>query len=240
MILLPIHIVAGAAGIVSGFVALYTVKGARRHRRSGMVFVYAMLTMTILGTVMAAVRGIAPQSNVPAGLLTAYLVITGLVTVRPPAGWSRRLDVVLLLVVMAVALADLAFGFAALTSANTKAHWMAIPYSIFATVGLLASAGDVRMIRAGGLRSASRLARHLWLMSFALFIATFSLVVRPNVFPKPLRIPGLLALPVLAVLVTMFYWLWRLRSGRASRTAGVAGAADAHPIRRAVATVSAL
>ncbi|MDQ3518536.1 MAG: hypothetical protein M3466_09030 [Gemmatimonadota bacterium] len=36
-------------------------------------------------------------------------------------------------------------------------------------------------------------------------------------FPKPVRIIPLLALPVLAVLVTMFYWLWRVRIRRSFR-----------------------
>ena len=237
MMLLPVHIVAGVVGIASGFVALFALKCATLHRKSGMLFVYAMLTMSVLGTVVAAVRGVALQSNVSAGLLTAYMVITGLTTVRPPAGWSRRLDVGLLLVALTVALTDVAFGFDALTSADTKIRWMVVPYSIFATVGLLASAGDVRMIRSGALRGASRLARHLWRMSFALFIAALSF---SRVLPKSLRIPGLLAVPVVAVLVTMFYWLWRVRRGGSSRRVGIVSAADAQRIRRSVATVSSL
>jgi hypothetical protein len=38
-----------------------------------------------------------------------------------------------------------------------------------------------------------------------------------KVIPKPIRIPALLALPVLAVLVTLFYWLWRVRIRRSLR-----------------------
>ena len=55
MALLPIHIIAGLTGIVSGFIALYTLKGAKLHRKSGMVFVYAMLVVALTGTVMGAV-----------------------------------------------------------------------------------------------------------------------------------------------------------------------------------------
>jgi len=40
-----LHIVAGLLGLVSGAVALYALKGARLHRQSGMLFVYAMVTM---------------------------------------------------------------------------------------------------------------------------------------------------------------------------------------------------
>ena len=49
-------------------------------------------------------------------------------------------------------------------------------------------------------------------MSFALFIAALSFFIgQAKVIPEPIRIPGLLAVPVLAVLFTMFYWMWRVR-----------------------------
>ena len=71
------------------------------------------------------------------------------------------------------------------------------------------------MMRSGPLEGARRIARHLWRMSFALFIAALSFFIgQAKVLPEAIRIPGLLALPVLAVLVTMFYWLWRVRAKR--------------------------
>ncbi|MGH7561110.1 MAG: hypothetical protein ACRENB_08820 [Gemmatimonadales bacterium] len=85
----------------------------------------------------------------------------------------------------------------------------AFPFFLFGIVGVLAGAGDFRVIRSGARQGAARLRRHLWRMSFALFIAALSFFI------------GLLALPVLAVLVAMFYWLWRIgpfaRTHRASR-----------------------
>jgi hypothetical protein len=55
-------------------------------------------------------------------------------------------------------------------------------------------------------------------MSFALFIAALSFFIgQAQVIPKPIRILPLLALPVLAVLVTMIYWLWRVRTKRPFR-----------------------
>jgi uncharacterized membrane protein len=228
---LAAHILAGSIGIVSGFVALYAAKGARVHRKSGIVFVYAMLAMAFLGAGIAAVRNVAPQSNVPAGLLTAYLVITGLTTVRPIPGWSRRFDIALMLAALAIALADFALGISAYMSPNQKLHWVIVPFSIFGTIGLLASAGDLRMIRAGGLKGMARIARHLWRMCFALFIATSSFFLgQAKVFPKAIRIPGLLAVPVLAVLVTMLYWMWRVKV-RGTYRAGAGGERVANRVR---------
>jgi hypothetical protein len=54
-----------------------------------MLFVSAMVTLSITGMLISAVEGVAPAINVPSALLTFYLVITSLTTVRTPAGWSR-------------------------------------------------------------------------------------------------------------------------------------------------------
>jgi len=223
---LLIHIVAGGLGIISGFVALYSAKGAALHRKSGMVFVYTMLTMCTGGVLIAAARSTAPAVNIPAGLLTAYLVVTALITVRPPVRGRRWLDVGAMLVALAVGLTSLMFGFEAIANGGRRNGMPAFPFFLFGVVGVLASALDLRMIRAGGLQGASRLARHLWRMCFALFIAAMSFFLgQADVIPEPLRIRPLLALPVLAVIVTMFYWLRRVRVRRTDRATAMREAA---------------
>jgi hypothetical protein len=213
-----VHILAGSLGIVSGFIALYVTKGMRLHRRVGMVFVCAMLTTSVFGVTIAAVRGVAPAVNIPAALLTAYLVITALTTVRPPLPGSRWIDPALMLVALGITLASLTFAVEAFANGGMRNGMPAFPFVMFGVVGLLAITGDVRMIRSGALKGAYRLARHLWRMSFALFIAALSFFIgQARVFPEPIRIRPLLALPVLAVLVTMFYWLWRVRIRRSLR-----------------------
>jgi hypothetical protein len=229
---LLIHILAGGLGLVSGYIALYSAKGAKLHRKSGMVFVYAMLTMCTGGVVIAAARSAAPSINIPAALLTAYLVITALTTVRPPVPQRRWLDVGGMLFALALGLTTLGFGFEAVANGGRKEGIPAFAYFLFGVVGVLASALDLRMIRAGGLQGASRIARHLWRMCFALYIAAGSFFLgQADVLPKALRIPPLLALPVLAVLVTMVYWLRRVR--RAGRRVDRA-AEIREPLREAV------
>ena len=56
MTLIPLHVTGGVTGILSGLVALYALKGARLHRKSGTIFVYAMLLMSLSGAVMAVGR----------------------------------------------------------------------------------------------------------------------------------------------------------------------------------------
>jgi uncharacterized membrane protein len=210
--LVPLHIIGGAIGIASGFVALYALKGATLHRKSGMIFVSAMLVLSISGAVMA-VGHPGAAINIPAGLVTAYLVITSLATVRPPSAGSRPLD-------RAAMVAAFGIGAGSLLVAITGGArgGMAFPLVMFGVVALFAGVGDLRMIRAGGLQGTPRLRRHLWRMCTALFIAAGSFFLGPvRRIPEPLRIPALRLIP-LVVLVTMAYWLWRLRRKPISRS----------------------
>ena len=222
-----VHIIAGSLGLLSGYTALYVTKGAPLHRRSGMVFVWTMLTMAFAGLLMAALRGVAVVINVPAAVLTAYLVTTALLTVRPRPALQRWLDPALMLVALAVGLVMLAFGLEAIANGGTRKGLPAFPFFLFAFVGLLGAALDIRMMRAGGVRGAVRLTRHLWRMCFALFIAALSFFLgQADEFPAALRKPALLGLPVLLVLVTMLYWLWRVRIRRA--LGGIIDKTDTH------------
>lgn len=99
---------------------------------------------------------------------------------------------------------------------------MAYPLFLFAGVALAAGNGDRRMIHAGALRGTLRLRRHLWRMCVALVLAAMTFFLgQADVFPQPIRIRPLLALPVLTVLAAMVFWLWRVRARAvsSSRTA---------------------
>jgi peptidoglycan/LPS O-acetylase OafA/YrhL len=96
--------------------------------------------------------------------------------------------------------------------ADEKNRGFAIPFFAFGVLGLLAIAGDIRVIRFGPLTGSKRIARHLWRMCFALLIACLSFFIgQAKVIPKPIRIMPLLAMPMLIVTIAMIYWLWRVR-----------------------------
>jgi hypothetical protein len=223
--MLAVHVAAGGTGLLSGYVALSVTKGARLHRRAGMVFVAAMLTMCAFGGIIAARTGPWVVVNTTAALLTGYLVITGLLTVRPLETRAPRVQVAGMLLALGLGAMAISFGIQAVANGGSRNGVPAFPYFLFGTVGLLGASGDWRVLRSGPRRGPSRLARHLWRMTFALWIATMSFFIgQADVFPKALRIPGLLAVPVLAVLVAMIYWLIRVRVRRRTPDLGVAAA----------------
>ena len=206
-----VHIGFGSLGLISGYLALYSGKGTRLHRKSGMVFVAVMLAMCITGFTMAVTRNVAVSINVSAAVLTAYLIISSLATVRPPASGSRLLLIIGLVAAAGVVAANTRFTSLALTGRSPNGLPM-FPFLMFGSVALFGVVGDVRVMLRGPLRGASRMARHLWRMSFALFIAALSFFIgQSDELPAQFRIMPLLGLPVLAVAVTMFYWLWRVR-----------------------------
>jgi uncharacterized membrane protein len=211
-----VHIIAGLAAILAGTVALSVTKGGALHRKSGMVFVVTMAAMASLGAYIASTKlHISFQKfNVMAGIFTVYLVTTALLTVRPHPD-KRWMDVAALVVVAGIATFSL--GLAALGLTAAKFSWFpTVPAVIFGTVALLAAIGDVRMLRAGGaLQGKHRIARHLWRMCVAMFIATGSFFMgQAKVFPEEIRILPLLAVPMFLVLIAMFYWWARVLMGK--------------------------
>ena len=209
--LLPIHITAGLLSIAAGAVALYALKGSPLHRKSGMVFVVAMLTLGSTGAVIAI--GKMDPGTALGGALVFYVVCTGLLTIRRTVAESRGWLTALMSMALAISAADFALGTAAAGSpGHMLGHYPAGFYFTFSVVALLCASGDARTLWRGHLDGAKRLARHIWRMSFAMWFATTSFFLgQAKVFPEPLRhMMGLRAIPVVLVLVVMFYWLGRV------------------------------
>ncbi len=215
-VLLPLHIVAGGLAIVLGGVALFAAKGRTLHRRSGILFVYAMVTMGLSASTLALRHGLS-NPNFLGGLTSVYFVISGLTTVRRPVSdWMRQLNFGAMCLAFALAVLEVALSAGALATVHLMINGVPVPMLLFmAAVTLTGAIGDLRVRRAGPLRGASRLKRHLWRMCFALFIAAgsfFSIRARvARILPEPFLSAPMRALPVLVVFLMMFYWLWRVR-----------------------------
>lgn len=220
--LLPIHIAAGGLAVALGAVALSVKKGGTLHRRSGLLFVNAMLVMGVSASILSLLKGGA-DGNVLAGVLTAYFVGTGLTTVRPVSSWTRRINAVALVVAGALAGGCLLSGVRMINAPGLDSN--GVPFQtagvmslIVGTLLVMAAAGDLRTMRFGVPRGGPRLARHLWRMCFALFIAAGSFFSERDrvatILPEPLTTGLMRALPILLLFGAMFYWLWRVGGRR--------------------------
>jgi hypothetical protein len=213
--MLLLHIVSGTLGMLSGFVAVFLRKGSREHGIAGNIFVITMLSLGTTGAYMAVLK--SQPANILGGLFTFYLVATAWLTARRKDGNRRMLDWSLLAVIFVIGSAALFWGTeAALSPTGLKYYLPPGPYFMFVVVAALATVGDVRMLLRGGITGTQRIARHLWRMCFALFIAAASIfLARQHLFPDSMRRIGALVFLSFLPLLLMIFWLIRVRFANA-------------------------
>jgi hypothetical protein len=200
------------AALAAGYVAIAARKGGPWHRRSGVVFVYAMIAMGLAAVGIAVYEG---KEDVAGGALTAYLIFTGWTTVRPLPGAGRVAHVALMLLAFLFGAAGLAKAFEALDRPGNQIGGVPAPMLFFlSSINLLAAVGDARVLWAGGIQGTRRLARHLWRMCFGLFIASGSFVAQLAMMqgmPAWMRSVPVMVFLGSAPLVVLLYWMWRIR-----------------------------
>jgi hypothetical protein len=230
--ILAFHICAGVLGFLSGATAVTFRKGSRRHGLAGDVFVISMLCMSASGVYLAFMK--SQQGNVPGGALTFYLVATAWMTARRRDGEPGIFDWSALLAVLAVLAVTVTWGLEAANShTGLKYGYPVGPYFLLGTVALLAAAGDVRMLVRRGISGTARIARHLWRMCFALFIAASSIfLARQQLFPALLRKTGVLTLLSFLPLILMIFWLFRVRFTNAYKKQPVPRGGEAYSLQR--------
>ena len=208
--ILLLHVGSGSVGLFSGAVALSLRKGSHLHGVAGVIFFISMLTASAAGTLLA-IRNVE-MDNVFGGVLTFYLVSTAWVTARRKDGETGIFERIAFLVAIAIAGAAVTFWVeAAFSPTGTKAGIPAGSYVLPAVVAMIAAIGDARILLCGGLGGVQRIARHLWRMCFALFVATASIfLARPQLFPALLTKTRLLFVVGILPLILMVYWLARV------------------------------
>jgi hypothetical protein len=219
--LLLLHIIAGTLGMLTGFVAAFLLKGSRRHGVVGNAFVVSMLILSTSAVLLAIMK--SQPTNLLGGTLTFYLVTTAWLTARRTAQQTTVFDWGALLVILAVGVIQVTYGLeAAMSQTGLKYGYSPAPYFLMGSVALLAATGDIRMLARGGIAGAPRLARHLWRMCFALFIAASSIfLARPQLFPAFLRKTGALLFLSFLPLLLMVFWLIRVRFTNAQARKGL-------------------
>jgi uncharacterized membrane protein len=202
-----VHVVAGSLAVLAGALALLTKKGAKSHRQFGKVFLLSMIVMAIEGALIAYLKPM--MISVLAGVFTVYLVATGFAAVKTPAGKLSQFDYFAPILALGVAIAGSVYGVLALNhSTGLKDGFSADAYFFFAILATAAFALDIRMLVRRGISGAHRIARHLWRMCFALYIAVGSLFSQgAKVFPESVQASPLLGVPENIVFLLMLLWL---------------------------------
>jgi uncharacterized membrane protein len=229
--ILVLHICAGILGLLSGAAAMSLRKGSRQHGLAGDLFVISMLGMSTAGAYLALMKH--QMNNVFGGVLAFYLVTTAWATARRRDGETGIFDWGTLLFALAVGAGIMTYGLEAASSpTGSKDGIPAGMYFFLGSVALLAAAGDIRMLVRGGVFGVHRIARHLWRMCFALFIATGSFFLgQQQVFPDWLRKTNVLFLPAILPLILMIFWLFRVRFANAYKRKSMPSSGDVYSLR---------
>lgn len=205
--ILYLHIAGGTVGMISGATALALRKGGRGHVLAGNVFFVAMLVMAGIGGFVApfllTAQGNPKLFDSAAGFFTCYLVVTSWLTVRRKAGTIGRAEVAAFLFAALLAAALILVG-------TTRGD--ATAYYALGGIIALAAALDLKVILNRGIAGAPRIARHLWRMCLALFVAVGSFFLgQQRQMPEYMQGSAWLFVPPLAVLAAMVFWLLKLR-----------------------------
>jgi hypothetical protein len=214
-----LHVGAGMIGLVSGLIAAFAHKGGYLHRKTGIVFAVSMLVMATFAAYLAvAVPG--QIVNLFIGTLTFYLVATAWMTVRRRAGTTGRFEKIALFAALclcapfAILTFQLATGLAPLfkSAVPFKGPVLIAIYG-FTTVLAIAAIGDAKVVLAGGISGAPRIARHLWRMCLGLTLATGSAFTNgfARLLPGPYHVPTIFFFPQFLPLGLLIFWMVRVR-----------------------------
>jgi uncharacterized membrane protein len=219
--LLTLHIGGGSIAILSGAAAITVAKGEHLHRVFGTVFVAAMLTMATAAVCLATLIG--QKGNILAGSFAFYFVVSAWMTVRRKDGALGRYESFALLVPLAIAAIAFTFGLWAAASPKGLDGYSPVLYFGFAALASLAGILDLRVVLRGSLSGVQRIARHIWRMCFAFFIAAGSFFIgQQKVMPAFMHGSRILLALGFAPLVLMVFWLIRVRIGKRFKSQAVA------------------
>ena len=204
------HFAAGLIGIVTGFLALSVAKGGKLHKQAGILFAWSMGISGMMASVIAT-YGNKP-SMIVGGASVVYFVLTATATVKPLPAYRRPVEIGLMVLVLLAGIFTLLDATTVWAMPGHARNGVPAGMMFFlGSVYMLGGIGDLRMIRAGGITGSRRLARHLWRMCFALFIATGSFFLGQMKFiPEPVRILPLLMTLGVGPLFVLLYWMWRV------------------------------
>lgn len=196
--------------LLAGAVAIGARKGGPIHSRAGLLFVGAMLLLGLTATLLDLVSG-QPAAAL-GGIVPCYFAATAWATARRRDRTAGRFELFACVVALALGAAMGAFAWTAKEAPTPVGTG-----PVFALAGVCLFAGllDLSAILRSRLSRAQRISRHLWRMSFALFVATGSFFLgQQDVLPAPLRGSPVLYALAFAPFAAMIYGLAWVRMGR--------------------------
>lgn len=215
-----LHIGGGTVALFAGTVAIFAAKGGRLHRAAGKVFFISMLVMAAFAAYLAVVRP-GQLVNLFIAIFATYLVVTAWTTVQRPDGKTGLAEkiglviAVLLCAPFAILVVQVTVGLPLFfkSAIPIKGPVLIALYS-FSTVLAIAALGDAKVVLAGGISGAARIARHLWRMCLGLTMAAGSAFTNglPRLLPATIHIaPIYLFLPQFVPLILLVFWMMRVR-----------------------------
>ena len=219
-----VHIAAGIVALLSGTLAVAGRKGGPLHASAGTWFFGSMLVLGVTASMLEPFRD--PPGSPVGGIMVCYFVLTSWVAARRRDGTSGKFEIVACAAALTMAALMLWGGL----SGASRTPVGAGPVFALAGLCLVAGLGDLNAILRRKLKPAQRIARHLWRMCFAFFIATGSFFLgQQDVLPEVVRGSPILFLLAFAPFAVMAFWLVRLRFAKSLRrlTLRVAPAAPA-------------
>lgn len=206
--ILTLHILAGFLALAMAGTAIGTTKGGTWHRRSGNIYVLAMLLVTLSTCALVAIR---PNLFLfVIGLFSFYLVFTGWRAAMLRDGRPRWPDHLAGLAMGATGLVMMGLGLNGLLGAGGAQPVILL---VFGSIGLTMALSDWRDWRAGPVTGKARIARHLTRM-LAGTTATITAAVVVNLSFLPALVTWLG--PTALITPVIFWWNARILRGTVS------------------------
>lgn len=214
-----LHIGGGTIGLFSGTVAGLARKGSRLHRRAGLVFFGSMLVMAVFAVFLAIIRP-GEIVNLVVGTFVIYLVATAWLAARRRDGRIGLPEKIAFFVILCLCVPfgimsfQLVMGLPLFVrSAIPIEGPIRIAVFAFTIVFAIATIADAKVVLAGRITGAPRVARHLWRMCLALTLATGSAFTNglPRLLPSLFHDSMALLLPQFVWVVLLIFWIIRVR-----------------------------
>lgn len=216
-ILMGAHIGGGGVALVAGALAIFARKGGRLHARAGIIFAFAMLWLWLWLSATALHLRDGKVDSAVGDLFIGYFVVTAWLAARRRDGTTGRLEIVACAVIFATG-GLIAWGALAGTARPTPVGMG--PVYVIAAFCLAAGLLDLHAILRPRLAPTRRIARHLWRMCSAFFIATGSFFLgQQDVLPEALRGSPILLALAFAPFAALAFWMIRLRFGKRLKAA---------------------